>query len=242
MKRVLIISDNVDLVIFIKKLEKTIVDSGVTIDYRYSKVNKEPSSLKQLKMHAIDVKSEHVISTIMTNYELVISAHCKQIFPKALVENIRCINIHPGLNPYNRGWYPQVFSIINKLPIGCTIHEMNENIDHGNIIYQKQVSILDSDTSLDVYNKVQIAEKELLKENLNNIIFNNYKSKSMCSNGNYNGIAEFKQLCELKLSSYGTLREHIDLLRALTHGKHKNAYFMDEAGEKIYVQISLSKD
>lgn len=242
MKRVLIISDNVDLVTYIKQLEKTILDSGVTIDYRYSKVNKEPSTLKQLKMDAIDVKNEHVISTIIKSYDLVISAHCKQIFPKALVENIRCVNIHPGLNPHNRGWYPQVFSIINKLPIGCTIHEMNENIDHGNIIYQKQVLILDSDTSLDVYNKVQVAEKELLKENLNNIISNNYTSKPMSSSGNYNGIAEFKQLCELKLSNKGTLSEHIDMLRALTHGTHRNAYFIDASGEKVYVQILLSKD
>ena len=50
----------------------------------------------------------------MRHYKVGISAHCKQIFPAKLVENVRCYNIHPGYNPYNRGWFPQVFSIINK--------------------------------------------------------------------------------------------------------------------------------
>lgn len=47
-------------------------------------------------------------------YDLFFSMHCKQIFPNELVLNHRCINIHPGYNPYNRGWYPHVFSIINE--------------------------------------------------------------------------------------------------------------------------------
>ena len=57
-------------------------------------------------------------------YDLFLSLHCKQLFPQALVDSRRCINVHPGFNPYNRGWYPQVFSILNKYPAGVTIHEI----------------------------------------------------------------------------------------------------------------------
>ena len=241
MTRLLIISDNVELVKFIKCLEEKNIEKSVVVEYRYSVVNKDPVSLKEIGMESIDLKSEEVVLNIINDFDLVISAHCKQIFPKLLVENVRCINVHPGLNPYNRGWYPQVFSIINKLPIGCTIHEMDEDIDHGNIIYQKTVSVLDADTSLDVYNKVQIAEKELLGKNINNIIFKNYHSTPMSESGNYNGIEDFNKLCNLDRNNYGTLGEHIDLLRSLSHGSHQNAFFLDESGEKIYVQIMLTK-
>ena len=47
------------------------------------------------------------VSNITKNYNLVMSIHCKQLFPTELVNNVRCVNVHPGLNPYNRGWFPQ---------------------------------------------------------------------------------------------------------------------------------------
>jgi methionyl-tRNA formyltransferase len=73
-------------------------------------------------------KSNHIIE-IIEKYQLVFSLHCKQIFPSELISNVKCINVHPGYNPLNRGWYPQVFSIIYDLPIGATIHEIDEVVD-----------------------------------------------------------------------------------------------------------------
>ena len=93
-----------------------------------------------------------------SSYDLFISLHCKQIFPDRLVNNYRCVNVHPGLNPYNRGWFPQAFSIINKLPVGVTIHEMDSLLDHGPIIIQKEVAIESWETSFDVYTKIQRME------------------------------------------------------------------------------------
>src|ERR1035441_6956770 len=79
-----------------------------------------------------DIKAEY--QPLLKDFGLVISLHCRQIFPQALVSGIRCINFHPGFNPHNRGWFPHVFSMINGKPAGITIHEMDEQIDHGLII------------------------------------------------------------------------------------------------------------
>ena len=51
------------------------------------------------------------------------------MFPVDMVRNYRCINVHPGLNPYNRGWFPQTFSLVNHFPVGVTIHEMDAHLD-----------------------------------------------------------------------------------------------------------------
>ncbi|WP_338327073.1 dTDP-4-amino-4,6-dideoxyglucose formyltransferase [Shewanella algae] len=212
---------------------------GVNFDYCYSAINKNPASLSALGLRSINVKSEIVVKEIVERYSLVISAHCKQIFPPNLVNNVRCVNIHPGLNPHNRGWFPQVFSIINKKPIGCTIHEMNEEIDHGNIIYQKEVNVYPDDSSLTVYDRVQDAEKELLENHLYDIVHGKYVSTPMLFEGNYNGIDDFKELCKLELDSVGSMGEHIDLLRALSHGNFENAYFLDDSGNKIFVRLEL---
>ena len=39
----------------------------------------------------------------------------------------------------------------------------------------------------------------------------------------------------------GTLKEHIDLLRATTFDGYRNAYFLDKDNNKIYVSITLDK-
>jgi methionyl-tRNA formyltransferase len=189
----------------------------------------------------INVKDELTIDFIVSRYDLVFSLHCKQIFPNRLVENVRCVNFHPGLNPYNRGWYPQAFSIINGLPAGATIHLMDAEVDHGDIIAQKTVSIEPSDTSYEVYRKVISAEKYLIKKNIRKIIEGAYYSFAPKKDGNYNSVKDYRKICELQLDSVDTLQSHINLLRATTHGAFKNAFFVDKNGLKYYVKISIER-
>jgi dTDP-4-amino-4,6-dideoxyglucose formyltransferase len=188
----------------------------------------------------LNLKDKNIIQEIVSTYNLVISAHCKKIFPPNLVNNIRCINLHPGLNPYNRGWFPQVFSIINHLPIGATIHEIDNKLDHGPIIVQEEVKINSTDTSLEVYNKVIQKEIELFNLNLESIILNTYELTFPKEEGNLNLKKDFNKLCELDLNNVGTLKEHIDLLRALTHGDFYNAFFIED-GHKVYIKLDILK-
>lgn len=239
-KNILIVSDNFNLV---KCIQETITGHEYhefCFRFCYSPLNKEPHALIALGMKKINVKQE--VEQILQNYQLVISAHCKQIFPPRLVNNVTCINIHPGLNPFNRGWYPQVFSIINDLPVGATIHLMDEEIDHGSIIISESVSVYSYDTSLDVYNRVLELEKRLIRENFYRLVRGDYQVHKITEEGNYNSIDDFKYLCKLELDHQGTLKEHLDLLRALTHGDFQNAYFLDKKGEKVYVKIVMEKE
>lgn len=242
MKRILVVSDNPSLVqFFIDECWSQGVNTIANITYHYSAVNSDPSAMIKLGATPIDIKDPQFVNAAKNSYELIFSLHCKQIFPADLVEAVPCVNVHPGLNPYNRGWYPQVFSIINGMPIGATIHLMDKDVDHGAIIAQREVEIQSSDTSIDVYMKVIDAEKILIRENLNRIISGEFTADSPLSEGNYNSIEDFRSLCKLNPDAVGTLREHIDLLRALTHGEFRNAYYFDEHGKKIYIRISLGR-
>ena len=239
MKKVLIVSDNEELISYFKTVANAISPKIAEFDYCYSVINKAPQKFNDMGMFAVDMKDKREVRAIVSGYDLVISAHCKQIFPKELVDSVRCINIHPGLNPHNRGWYPQVFSILNKKPIGCTIHLIDAEIDHGSVIYQQEVQINAYDTSLDVYKRVVEAEKRLISDKLIDLVNENYQCHTLKDEGNYNGIKDFKKLTHLDLTSTGSLGEHIDLLRALTHGDFNNAYFIDDSGNKVFVKLSL---
>ena len=178
----------------------------------------------------------------MRQYEVGISAHCKQIFPAKLVECVRCYNIHPGFNPYNRGWFPQVFSIINKKKCGVTVHEMDAKIDHGRIIARKEFSIIRRATSGDVYRCLLKMEMELFDDVFSDILKNNFPSFIPETGGNYNSIADYHHLCEIDLDKAVTMGDSIDFLRAMTHPPYKNAFFYDSEGTKIFVEVVLTPE
>lgn len=209
-------------------------------DYFYSKINRYFSEL-----YADDdirpIRLKECNESLFNAYDVFFSLHCKQIFPDILVKNHRCINIHPGLNPYNRGWFPQVFSIINGLPAGVTIHEMDTELDHGPIIFQRQIKINSYDTSGDVYERILQTEMQLLEEHFEELIEGAYSVSEMPTAGNINYMADFKALCKLNMDEKGTMREHINLLRAVTFAGYRNAYY-EENGQKIYVTISFEQE
>ena len=181
-------------------------------------------------------------SMVIATYDLVLSIHCKQLFPSELVNGIRCVNVHPGLNPHNRGWYPQVFSIINGLPGGVTIHEIDEELDHGPIIAQREYAIQSWDTSGSAYAKIMAIERELVLEQFIAIRDRTYQAVAPHVEGGVNYKRDFDKLKRIDLRQKGEFGEFINRLRALTHGDFKNAYFIDDSGMKVFVEISLEPE
>ena len=238
MKKVLLITDNRHLYNFFITVVESMVSEFAQIDYMCSQFDKIGNKPVIEKVKSINIKREYV-TLISRNYDLIISLHCKQFFPKELVKSVRCVNIHPGFNPYNRGWYPQVFSIINKLPLGVTIHEIDEKLDHGGVIIQEKVPLYSHDTSLTAYNRILDKEKELIKKHISKIIMGNYTVVQMNDEGNLNLKKDFNKLCNLDLEEKMTLGQAIDRLRALSHGQYNNAFFYDERREKFYVKIQI---
>ena len=191
-------------------------------------------------LSSIDLSSN--VEQITTGYDLVLSVHSRQLFPGQLISSVRCINVHPGLNPYNRGWFPHVFSILNGLPAGVTIHEMTEDLDHGPIIVQAECPVRESDTSGSLYGRLMQVERDLLIDNFELIRSGSYRCKLLSEQGNLNYKKDYQALLELDLGTIDSLGNFLNRLRALTHGDYRNAFFYDENGSKVYVRVSLDRD
>ncbi|MBP6730578.1 MAG: dTDP-4-amino-4,6-dideoxyglucose formyltransferase [Chitinophagales bacterium] len=237
---ILLISDNKFLIeAFNNLVQRKGLSGQHSFHYVCSPVNKSllADTSLPVPLGSIDMKNDY--RELIGKYELIFSLHCKQLFPAELVNKVRCINVHPGLNPYNRGWFPQVFSILNGKKAGATIHEIDEELDHGAVIVQKGITIEAHDTSLTAYEKIQQAEVELLDEHLEAIIANTYQSFLPAEEGNVNLKKDFNALCKIDLDKQVTMKEAIDYLRAMTHGDYANAWFTDANGKKVYVKITL---
>ena len=74
----------------------------------------------------------------------------------------RIINIHPSLLPKFPGLeaWKQALAAGEEVT-GCTVHYVDEKIDHGKIIAQREVRILPDDTPESLHTRIQIAEREL---------------------------------------------------------------------------------
>jgi len=190
----------------------------------------------------IDMKNDREVDKLIDKYDLIFSLHCKQLFPRRLVNNIKCINIHPGYLPTNRGWFPQVFALMYNLELGVTIHEMDELLDNGPIIDRIKVPIYEWDTSFTAYNRVLSAEMRLLDNNFIKIINNDYKTIDVEDGGNIFYKKDFDRLCEIDLDQRCTYRDVINHLRALTHGDINNAYFYASNGDKIFLKLNMEKE
>ena len=239
--RVCIITDNLFIYkSFTDLLERKPQDAD--FDFYYATWNKEFRKLfkDSEKMRPIKLKDQD--NMFFNRYDLFISLHCKQLFPDKMVNEHTCINVHPGYNPYNRGWFPQVFGIINKKPIGVTIHIMDTELDHGPIIYQKKLELRAEDTSKDVYERILHTEMDMVEEHLDDILTGNYECHPMKEEGNLNTKYDYEAMREIDLSRQATYGDVIDFLRAMTHEPYDNAFFYDEHGNKIYVTIKLKKE
>lgn len=241
-KKILVVTDNGLLYKQIKEILVTeFQDLANKFDFKRTKISQKQHLYTNGIEELEEVNVKKNFSAIIENYSKVISLHCKQIFPDELVKSVTCINIHPGYNPYNRGWYPQVFAIINKVKLGATIHIMDEQVDHGLIIDRQEVEIESYYTSKEAYEKVLEAELDLFRKNIRKIVENKFGTMEPEFEGEYHSIDDYNTLCKLNLEEQVTMGEAIDKLRALSHGSYKNAYFIDKEGNKIFIKIELSK-
>lgn len=244
-KNALIISDNLALC---KQFYSIIEKKGISsTKFTFSTspfTDKESFIISdKVAVSVFNLKDQNAINEITTTYDLVFSIHCKQIFPPDLVTKVKCVNVHPGYNPINRGWYPQVFAIINDYQIGATIHEIDKELDNGHIIARAFVNKEGFDTSETLYNKVIAKEIELLEKYLESILANTYQAFTPESESNLFLKKDFNQLLHLDLNEETTVGKVIDKLRALTHGSYSNAYFIDEkTRKKVYVGIQLKPE
>ena len=96
--------------------------------------------------------------------ELVILAGFMRVLKSPMLEAFprRILNIHPALFPKFPGLeaWSQALAAGEKVT-GCTVHYVDGEIDHGDIIAQREVPILPDDTPEILHARIQIAEHEL---------------------------------------------------------------------------------
>lgn len=105
--------------------------------------------------------------------DLIITCAYGQILPKGLLlaPRLGCINVHASLLPKLRGGAPIHRAIMNGYKkTGITIMYMNEKMDEGDMISQKEIEITETDTAETLHDKLSVLGRDLLLETLPSIL------------------------------------------------------------------------
>ena len=139
----------------------------------FAKINTIPyivinSKLRNSEKKILNILKKNKISLIcLAGYMKILSKNFIKEFGKKI------INIHPSLLPKFKGL--NTFSRILKnkeKKTGCTVHYVNEKLDSGNIIAQKNFFISSSDNEKTLRKKTQELEYKVFPEALIKIFRN----------------------------------------------------------------------
>jgi methionyl-tRNA formyltransferase len=89
--------------------------------------------------------------------DIIVTCAYGQIIPKVILDcpRLGCINVHASLLPKLRGGAPIHKALIDGYSkTGITIMYMNEKMDEGDILYQEEVEILDTDNVETLHDKL----------------------------------------------------------------------------------------
>lgn len=117
-----------------------------------------------------ELKKRDVELVCLAGYMRLLSPDFIRAFPNKI------LNIHPSLLPAFPGLdaQKQAFDYGVKIS-GCTVHFVDEHLDHGAIILQKAVEIADHDTAESLSAKILRYEHTLYIEALKIVVRGNYR-------------------------------------------------------------------
>lgn len=157
------------------------------------------------------------------------------LFPRGV------INLHPAYLPYNRGLYPNVWSIVEGTPGGVTLHYVDSGVDTGGIISQQQVPVEPVDTGETLYRKLERACVDLLIATWPLIRSGRARCRPQQEEGTYHRRRDVERIDEIDPNQTYTARELIDIIRARTFPPYPGAYLKQDGG-RIYLRLQLLRE
>lgn len=104
---------------------------------------------------------EHKFDWLVSfGYRHIVRPPVLKLFP-----GVRRINLHISFLPFNRGADPNLWSLLSETPSGVTIHILDEGLDTGMIVAQRELQFDDAvETLASSYQKLQTEIVALFKE------------------------------------------------------------------------------
>lgn len=142
------------------------------------------------------------------------------------------INTHPSLLPHNRGRHYNFWVIVEQRPFGVSLHVIDDGIDSGPVVAQREISYTWEDTGESLFRKAVVEMKALFRDfypTLRSLEFS-----ARCQNllqGTLHYSWELEPASQINLDEPMPPRHLLNLLRARTFTGYPACYFSDNGVE-----------
>ena len=172
--------------------------------------------------------------------DLIIVVAYGQILPKEILEipKYGCVNVHASLLPKYRGSAPINWVIINgEEKTGVSTMYMDEGLDTGDIISQKEINLNDEITAGELHDKIMYMGADLLKDTVNMIESGNApRTKQVDSESSYAPIMD-KSLGKIDFSK--SAKEIHNLVRGVNPWPSAHTYYDGETMKVWKTKITV---
>lgn len=152
------------------------------------------------------------------------------------------INLHPAFLPYNRGWHPNIYPILDGSPAGVSIHYIDGGIDTGPVLCRKQLSVLPTDTGGSLHKLLTFALVDLFREAWPKIRDGDLEAVPQDINkGSFHLRRDMREIERIDREEMVRAGDLIDILRGNTYPPYPSAYF-ELRGRRIYMRLTLLEE
>jgi phosphoribosylglycinamide formyltransferase 1 len=116
--------------------------------------------------HADRRRYDDALLALLRDREIgyVVNAGFMRILGRAVVQAFdgRCLNVHPSLLPAFAGANAVSDALAWGVKVtGATVHVVDEEVDHGPIVAQEAVAVVDGDDEWSLHARIQLAEHRI---------------------------------------------------------------------------------
>ena len=175
--------------------------------------------------------------------DYIILAWWPKIISKEIIDfpRIGAINFHPSYLPFNKGKNYNFWSIVEKCKFGVSLHFVDEGIDSGDVIFQREISKSWEDTGESLYIKAKSEMLTLFKKSYPKILNGEYvRIKQDKDAGSFHYEKELDKASLLELDKMVKTEDLLNLLRARTFAGKPSCFFI-ENDIKYEVRIAIKR-
>lgn len=126
-----------------------------------------PTVIAHMERHGDDVSLTeqplYYASSVLDATDFIVSYGYRHVLGKRLVSRFRgrMINLHISLLPWNRGADANLWSFLEDTPKGVSIHYVDEGVDTGPLLAQRELRLRADETLRTSYDKLGAAMEQL---------------------------------------------------------------------------------
>ena len=145
------------------------------------------------------IDSNCIIFLVSYGYRHILRKNILELLPNS------AINLHISYLPWNKGADPNFWSFLEDTPKGVTIHYLNEGVDTGDIIIQKEVKFnTKQETLATSYEKLQETIQDLFKQNWKDIKSGKCQRQKQVGNGSLHKVKDKEGMSHLLIDGWNT--------------------------------------